>query len=312
MLFGRRKPGYTTTVDGAADPEQVVLDLQKAEMAAKKKPKAEVFSIDAASETARRLKETGSTFDGSAAKAGEDVMAVVERETSELAAKQQAAKAAPEAAEAPAVPEGTDAADAKPELLDFLAAAPDAENDPYADQPTKTAPELPELTPAQQLAGYIRSRSAAALVTAHAQLTSEVENADELLAQMPQDPQCEDIVSRTGAKDTYYYSSANMSDNYAMIAQLIEDRDLCVMFAEMVRFNARIYPSATPLKYFQRSPYGLAPDEIEQTWKTMQGRPEFADIEELTNNQNERFLFSTQYLTRRYAKAISDVDEFCD
>ena len=312
MLFGRRKPGYTTTVDGAADPEQVVLDLQKAEMAAKKKPKAEVFSIDAASETARRLKETGSTFDGSAAKAGEDVMAVVERETSELAAKQQAAEAAPEATEAPAVPEVTEAADAKPELLDFLAAAPDAENDPYADQPTKTAPELPELTPAQQLAGYIRSRSAAALVTAHAQLASEVENADELLAQMPQDPQCEDIVSRTGAKDTYYYSSANMSDNYAMIAQLIEDRDLCVMFAEMVRFNARIYPSATPLRYFQRSPYGLAPDEIEQTWKTMQGRPEFADIEELTNNQNERFLFSTQYLTRRYAKAISDVDEFCD
>ena len=312
MLFGRRKPGYTTTVDGAADPEQVVLDLQKAEMAAKKKPKAEVFSIDAASETARRLKETGCTFDGSAAKAGEDVMAVVERETSELAARQQAAEAAPEAVEAPAVPEGTDAADAKPELLDFLAAAPDAENDPYADQPTKTAPELPELTPAQQLAGFIRSRSAAALVTAHAQLISEVENADELLAQMPQDPQCEDIVSRTGAKDTYYYSSANMSDNYAMIAQLIEDRDLCVMFAEMVRFNARIYPSATPLRYFQRSPYGLAPDEIEQTWKTMQGRPEFADIEELTNNQNERFLFSTQYLTRRYAKAISDVDEFCD
>ena len=312
MLFGRRKPGYTTTVDGAADPEQVVLDLQKAEMAAKKKPKAEVFSIDAASETARRLKETGSTFDGSAAKAGEDVMAVVERETSELAAKQQAAEAAPEAAEAPAVPEGTDAADAKPELLDFLAAAPDAENDPYADQPTKTAPELPELTPAQQLAGYIRSRSAAALVTAQAQRASEVENADELLAQMAQDPPCEDIVSRTGAKDTYYYSSANMSDNYAMIAQLIEDRDLCVMFAEMVRFNARIYPSATPLRYFQRSPYGLAPDEIEQTWKTMQGRPEFADIEELTNNQNERFLFSTQYLTRRYAKAISDVDDFCD
>ena len=49
MLFGRRKPGYTTTVDAASDPEQVILDLQKAEMAAKKKPKAEVFDIDAAS-----------------------------------------------------------------------------------------------------------------------------------------------------------------------------------------------------------------------------------------------------------------------
>ena len=305
MLFGRRKPGYTTTVDSSADPEQAVLDLQKAELAAKKKPKAEVLDIDAASETARRLKETGSTFDGSAAKAGEDVMAVVERETTELAAK-QAAEAAPEAAEAAQ----TEAV--KPELLDFLAAAPEAQGDPYEDQPTVTAPELPQLTPAQELAGYIRSRSAAALLTPHALLLTEVENADELLAQMPADPQCEDITTRKGAKDTYYYSTANMSDNYAMIAQLIEDKDLCVMFAEMVRFNARIYPSATPLKYFQRSPYGLAPEVIEQTWKAMQGKPEYADIEELTNNQNERFLFSTKHLTRRYAKAISDVDDFCD
>ena len=48
MLFGRRKPGYTTTVDSSVDPEQAVLDLQKAELAAKKKPKAEMFDIDAA------------------------------------------------------------------------------------------------------------------------------------------------------------------------------------------------------------------------------------------------------------------------
>ena len=206
-------------------------------------------------------------------------MAVVERETAELAAK-QAAEAAPEAAEAAQ----TEAA--KPELLDFLAAAPEAQGDPYEDQPTVTAPELPQLTPAQELAGYIRSRSAAALLTPHALLLTEVENADELLAQMPADPQCEDITTRKGAKDTYYYSTANMSDNYAMIA--------------------------TPLKYFQRSPYGLAPEVIEQTWKAMQENPEYADIEELTNNQNERFLFSTKHLTRRYAKAISDVDDFCD
>ena len=298
MLFGRRKPGYTTTVDSSVDPEQAVLELQKAELAAKKKPKAEVFDINAASETARRLKETGSSFDGSAAKTGEDVMAAVERETAELAAKQAAEAAQPDAA--------------KPELLDFLAGEPEAENDPFADQPTKTAPELPELTPAQELAGYIRARSAAALITPHALLLEEVENADELLAQMPADPQCTDIVTRAGAKDTYYYSNANMSDNYAMIAQLIEDKDLCVMFAEMVRFNARIYPSATPLKYFQRSPYGLAPEVIEQTWKAMQENPKYADIEELTNNQNERFLFSTKHLTRRYAQAISDVDDFCD
>ena len=84
------------------------------------------------------------------------------------------------------------------------------------------------------------------------------------------------------------------------------------MVAEMVRFNARVYPSATPLRYFRRSPYDLTEEAIEQTWQSMQGKPEYADIEELTNNQNERFLFSTQHLTRRYAKAISDVDEWTD
>ena len=145
-------------------------------------------------------------FDGSAAKLGEDVIAAVERETDALAVKQAGAQPAPAQTSTPDDAE-------KPQLLDFLAAAPEAEGDPYADQPTVTAPELPELTPAQELAGYIRSRSAAALVTPHALLVSEVEN---------------------------------------------------------------------------------------------------ADIEELTNNQNERFLFSTKHLTRRYAKAISDVDEWTD
>ena len=75
-------------------------------------------------------------------------------------------------------------------------------------------------------------------------------------------------------------------------------------------------PASTPAPprcvISSRSPYGLSPEAVEQTWKAMQGKPEFSDIEELTNNQNERFLFSTQYLTRRYAKAISDVDEWTD
>ena len=30
MLFGRRKPGYTTTVDSSVDPEQAVLEIGRA------------------------------------------------------------------------------------------------------------------------------------------------------------------------------------------------------------------------------------------------------------------------------------------
>ena len=66
----------------------------------------------------------------------------------------------------------------------------------------------------RELAGYIRARSAAALITPHALLLEEVENADELLAQMPADPQCTDIVTRAGAKDTYYSVSYTHLDVY--------------------------------------------------------------------------------------------------
>ena len=258
----------------------------------------------AASETARRLKETAVCSTAALQSSGEDVIAAVQKETDALAAKQAETQPAPEETAAPDAAEKTSCW--------IFCRCTGGRGRPLRRPAHRHRAGAAQADPAQELAGYIRSRSAAALVTSHALLVSEVENADELLAQMPEDPQCADIVSRAGAKDAYYYSSANMSDNYAMIAQLIEDKDLCVMVAEMVRFNARVYPSATPLRYFRRSPYDLTQEAIEQTWQSMQGKPEYADIEELTNNQNERFLFSTQHLTRRYAKAISDVDEWTD
>ena len=151
---------------------------------------------------AKNLKRRVSSYFNKEHEPGKTRVLVSKIAAAELAAK-QAAEAAPEAAEA-AQPNA-----AKPELLDFLASEPEAENDPFADQPTKTAPELPELTPAQELAGYIRARSAAALITPHALLLEEVENADELLAQMPADPQCTDIVTRAGAKDIRKNSSCS-------------------------------------------------------------------------------------------------------
>ena len=54
MLFGRRKPGYTTTVDGSVDPEQAVLELQKAELAAKKNWQTELLTLPWNSSNARQ------------------------------------------------------------------------------------------------------------------------------------------------------------------------------------------------------------------------------------------------------------------
>ena len=97
-----------------------------------------------------------------------------------------------------------------------------------------------------------------------------------------------------------------------MIVAIIQDDDLAAMMAQMVRFNAKTYPAATPFLYFQRPPYNRSKEEVEQAWAAMQTMEMYADIQELTNNEDTRFLYSTQYLSPRYAKAISDVDPFTD
>ena len=51
---------------------------------------------------------------------------------------------------------------------------------------------------------------------------------------------------------------------------------------------------------------------MKQRGQPTEDKREYPDTEELPNTQHERFLFSTQHLTRRYAKAISDVDEWTD
>ena len=38
-------------------------------------------------------------------------------------------------------------------------------------------------------------------------------------------------------RQVYYYSNANMSDNYARIAMLVEEKNLPKTIAEMVRFS---------------------------------------------------------------------------
>ncbi len=292
MIFGRRKPGFVQSAEGAS-PEEIIENIQKAEMAAKKKPKDETFDLDAACEKVHRMQQQGAVIDGAALKDDEPLTAEPAAQPTEPVQPEEAAQ-----------PE-------KPDLLEYLVSQPDRE-DEFADIPTVTKEPEPEPTEAQKLAGYIRARSAAAQLTPYQQLCEELEEADKTLAEMQADPECADIVCREGQKDRYYYSEAAMSANYAMIAALIADDDMCETIAQMVRFNAKTYPCATPMNYFRRKPYGYTQEQIEQAWQTMQGKEQFADIEQLTNNENTKFLFSTKHLTRRYATAISNVDEFCD
>ena len=208
-----------------------------------------------------------------------------------------------------------------PELFELLESLPDVE-DPYAD--TEAAREQAEAeaeqaaqpeeppTDSQILAGYIRERSAGAALTPYAAMAAEIEQTDELLAGMQGDPKCADIVFVQGAKDKYYYSNANMTDNYAMIISLVEEKDYPYTIARMVRWNCVTYPAVTPLSYFEKHPYYMTRPQIDRALDVIFREEQYSDIHKIINNDNVEFLYSSNHMTDKYARGLAHHEEFTD
>lgn len=201
------------------------------------------------------------------------------------------------------------------ELLDYLASLPDAE-DEFADaaqqEQVQDQEEPKELTKSQKLAEYIRLRSAAAQLTAYQQLREEDAEIDTLLGAFETEEGCEDIASVKGEKDTYYYSTQNMSANYAMIAALVEEKDLVRTMAQMARWNCKTYPVPTPLSYFERHPYYATKPQIDRSVDQLTGKEEYQDVKLIQNSTGVPYLYSTEYMSEKYARALVEPDEFVD
>lgn len=200
----------------------------------------------------------------------------------------------------------------KPELMEYLHSLPDVEDiyEDAAEEPDEE--EETPLTEVQKLAGYIRIRSASSCITSEKSLIEEVENYEELIEELKTDETCGDIKSVKGNKDIYFYSSQNMSDNYAMIASLVEEKDLVETLASMTRFNCKTYPVPTPLVYFERSPYLATPAQLDRALSVMSQNESYSDIKVFENSKKLKYLYSEELMSERYAKALAEDEEFTD
>lgn len=216
-------------------------------------------------------------------------------------AAEEAPLTAKEVAEAAAA-EGT-----RTDLFDYLDTLPDvADPFPKMEEEPAEPEQEEELSEAQLLADFIRERAKAALLTSLTYLKQEVATIDELLTAMEADEACQSIHHITGKKDIYYYDSDVMTDNYAMIAALIEDKDTTRTIAEMVRWNGKTYPSPTPVAYFMRHPYNLTMPQMQVALHNLERDPDYADIKTFTSEKGNTFLYSEPIMSMRYAKSLAD------
>lgn len=204
----------------------------------------------------------------------------------------------------------------KPELLEYLNSLPEVRDDfDTEDSQTKSEEDgqaAVEATKAQKLAEYIRSRTKGTFLTSQSSLQREVEELESLLLELESEEEFKDIKISKGNQDCYYYSSDFMSDNYAMIAALVEEKDLAVTIAKMVRFNCKTYPVPTPAAYFERSPYFATAAQLDRAVSVLQLKKEYGDIKVFANSTQDMYFYSSEYMSDRYARALAEKDEFTD
>lgn len=208
------------------------------------------------------------------------------------------------------LPESTpgEAEQEKPDLFDYLESLPDVE-DPFEPSEPEPKEEPMEKSDLQLLAEFIRARAAAGLITPKSTLIQEDPELEAVLSELAQSEDYSDIRTEQGQKDIYYYSTPVMAVNYAHMAMLAEEKDYCRTIADIVRRQCKIGPACTKVYFFTAHPYNMTRVQIDATLTLLRRREEYQDIRETTAFNGERFLYSADILSDKYAKALAD---FCE
>ncbi|MDO4483949.1 MAG: hypothetical protein Q4C54_05820 [Clostridia bacterium] len=200
-------------------------------------------------------------------------------------------------------------AEEKVNLLDYMESLPEV-NDPFpaSEDPMIESPEehKAQLKDGEILAEFVRERSANGLITAKKPLMKEDENMPAMLEEMFSLESCADIKEVKGNKDEYLYSDENMANNYAMIAMLVEEKDIARTMAHMIRFNAKTYPAPTPLYYFQKTPYNYTMPQIQNALRAIRSNPDTQDIKSYTTHNNIEYLYPEGIMSFKYARALAE------
>jgi len=100
-----------------------------------------------------------------------------------------------------------------------------------------------------------------------------------------------------------------MAVNYAHMAMLAEEKDYCRTIADIVRFNCKVGPACTDVYFFTNHPYSMTKTQIDVALTMMKKREEYADIQETKSFNGVRYLYTSNRLTAKYAKALADFAE---
>ncbi|MCI5773587.1 MAG: hypothetical protein MR210_03390 [Erysipelotrichaceae bacterium] len=111
------------------------------------------------------------------------------------------------------------------------------------------------------------------------------------------------------SKDTYLYDKNCMTEHFAQIEALIEDKDILKVIAETARRDCRIYPRPLKMSSLRLAPFYYTEDEILGALARMKGIEEYNDIDVVSASNGHMCIYSKQYLSEKYARSLAEYIE---
>lgn len=173
-------------------------------------------------------------------------------------------------------------------------------------------------TGAQALYEYLRARTEKSSVTAKKQLLAhppqgvDKEELSALLAALGTDDAPQELAAVAcfkGRKDLYYYESTLMTQHYAELDTLVQEKDILRTIASVTRSDSLLYPRPTQFSKLMDVPFRFTMDEILGAEARMKFEDEYADIGVVEASNGAKGFYSSKSLSKGYAQSLLELIE---
>lgn len=117
------------------------------------------------------------------------------------------------------------------------------------------------------------------------------------------------IVRIDKKKDSYFYSSALWTAQFAETLALLEEKDILEAIAARTRKDCKIYPRPVRIVTLKDSPYNFTDDEILGAVARMSLDERYEDIKTVSASNGGICIYSTEHMSEKYARSLCEYIE---
>lgn len=137
----------------------------------------------------------------------------------------------------------------------------------------------------------------------------EKDQMKEMLDGMSENEAFSTLGTITLSKDTYFYDKNLMTDHFAEVQALIEDKDILTTIATLTRHDCKVYPRPVKMSVFTLPPYRYSMDEIYGALARMKFKEGFEDIDTVEASNGNLCIYSKNFMSTKYARSLAEYIE---